>query len=339
MGPRWPHKASIGPRCVIIGRFNRPVCLAVPDVKDRSDTKTPLDHFILAKLEAEKLTPAGMASKRELIRRATFDLIGLPPTPGEVESFLQDDSPQAFARLIERLLQSPHYGERWGRYWLDVARYAEDQAHTFGVKPNTNAWRYRDWVINAFNSDMPYDRFVKLQLAADFIEKNDEGRVQHLPALGFIGLGAQYYKNSDKAKSTADELDDRVDTVTRGLLGLTVSCARCHEHKFDPIPQQDYYSLAGVFASCKLANLTLANKEQQQRRMRPKSRSRRRTMPSRRCCATSVWIWPRRKRTRLADISWRPGNIGPKNRRPQSRNMPRSRASMRPSCRAGEAFG
>ncbi len=211
------------------------------------------------------MRPVAPADKRELIRRATFDLTGLPPTPDEVAAFVNDPSPDAFATVVDRLLASPHYGERWGRYWLDVARYAEDQAHTFAVVPNTNAYRYRDWVIAALNEDMPYDRFVRLQIAADLVEKDDAGRMKHLPALGFFGLGAQYYKNTDAAKAAADELDDRVDTLTRGLLGLTVSCARCHDHKFDPIPQQDYYSLAGIFSSCKLANVMLATRADETR--------------------------------------------------------------------------
>jgi hypothetical protein len=233
----------------------------LPQVQNSIWAKTPIDRFILARLEREKLQPVRAATKRELIRRASFDLTGLPPTPYEVEAFLKDDAPNAFEKVIDRLLQSPHYGERWGRYWLDVARYAEDQAHTFAVVPNTNAWRYRDWVIAALNEDMPYDRFVKLQIAADLIEMDDAGRIKNLPALGFFGLGAQYYKNTDAAKAAADELDDRVDTLTRGFLGLTVSCARCHDHKFDPIPQQDYYSLAGIFSSCKISNVQLASQD------------------------------------------------------------------------------
>ena len=241
--------------------FQPPRLAALPAVKDVSWPTTPIDHFILAKLEAEGLRPVSPASKRALIRRATFDLTGLPPTPEEVDAFLNDSSPEAFATVVDRLLSSPHYGERWGRYWLDVARYAEDQAHTFAVIPNTNAYRYRDWVIAAFNEDMPYDRFVKLQIAADFMEQDDAGRIKHLPALGFFGLGPQYYRdNSCGARADADELDDRIDTLSRGLLGLTVSCARCHDHKFDPIPQVDYYSLAGVFKSCKIANVPLADK-------------------------------------------------------------------------------
>ncbi len=239
--------------------FQLPRMPTLPNVNNTGWAKTPIDRFILAKLEAEQLTPVRPAGKRELIRRATFDLTGLPPTPEDVEAFLRDDSPNAFGKVVDRLLASPHYGERWGRYWLDVARYAEDQAHTFAVKPNTDAWRYRDWVIKALNDDMPYDRFVRLQIAADIIEKDSPTRVENLPALGLFGLGAQYYKNTDAAKAAADELDDRVDTLTRGFLGLTVSCARCHDHKFDPVPQIDYYSLAGIFTNCKITNVPLTD--------------------------------------------------------------------------------
>ncbi len=238
---------------------------APPPVHDANWARTPIDRFILAKLEAQNLQPAASAGKRELIRRAYFDLVGLPPTPDEVEAFVNDASPGAFATVVERLLASPAYGERWGRHWLDVARYGEDQAHTFAVKPYSEAWRYRDWVIAAFNADLPYDRFVKLQIAADLMDLPEAERRTNLPALGFFGLGAQYYKNSDAAKAAADELDDRVDTFTRGLLGLTVSCARCHDHKFDPIPTQDYYSLAGVFQNTKLADLPLGTRDEVKR--------------------------------------------------------------------------
>jgi hypothetical protein len=238
---------------------------ALPAVKDAAWPKTDVDRFILARLEAEGLHPLAPADKRALIRRATFDLTGLPPTPDEIDTFLKDDSPDAFARVVDRLLKSPHYGERWARHWLDVARYAEDQAHTFGVKPNTEAFRYRDWVIAALNADLPYDLFVKRQIAADLMDKDKPDGYQQLAALGFFGLGAQYYKNSDAARAAADELDDRIDTLARGFLGLTVSCARCHDHKFDPIPTQDYYSLAGVFYSCKLATLPMAPKAEAER--------------------------------------------------------------------------
>ncbi|HLW64829.1 MAG TPA: DUF1553 domain-containing protein, partial [Gemmataceae bacterium] len=180
----------------------------------------------------------------------------------EIDAFLNDNSADAFARVVDRLLDSPHYGERWGRYWLDVARYAEDQAHTFAVKPFTEAWRYRDWVINAFNADMPYDRFVKLQIAADLMDDGSPDFIRQRAALGYFGLGAIYYKdNNCVPKAVADELDDRIDTLGRGFLGLTIACARCHDHKFDPIPTQDYYSLAGIFASSQLTSVSLAPKD------------------------------------------------------------------------------
>ncbi|HLJ95374.1 MAG TPA: PSD1 and planctomycete cytochrome C domain-containing protein [Gemmataceae bacterium] len=213
--------------------------------------KEPLDEFILAKLEANGLTPAEPADKRTLIRRATFDLIGLPPTLAEVEAFLNDSSPDAFAKVVDRLLASPHFGERWARHWLDVARYGEDQAHTFQARKYPNGYRYRDWLIRAFNADLPYDRFIKEQIAADLL---DEPALQdRLAALGFFALGPVYYGDPKKL----DQLDDRIDTLTRGFLGLTVACARCHDHKFDPIPTKDYYGLAGIFASTEYAEVPL----------------------------------------------------------------------------------
>jgi hypothetical protein len=237
----------------------------LPAVKNSSWGSTPLDRFVLAKLEEQGLSPVAPADRRTLLRRITFDLTGLPPTPEELEAFLKDETPGAFAKVVDRLLESRAYGEHQARFWLDVARYAEDQAHTFAVVPNTNAYRYRDWVIEAFNSDMPFDRFARLQIAADLLETGKPEEVQHRAALGFFGLGAQYYKNTDAQKAIAEELDDRIDTVTRGFLGLTVSCARCHDHKFDPIPTQDYYSIAGVFSSSKLTNLPLAPKPEIER--------------------------------------------------------------------------
>lgn len=231
----------------------------IPVVQQAEWPINAIDHFTMAKMEKLGLQPVERASKQELIRRATFDLIGLPPTPNEISNFLKDESPEAYEKVINRLLESVHYGERWGRYWLDVARYSEDQAHTFSVKRNTNGFRYRDWVISAFNADLPYDQFVQMQIAGDLIGPVSDGSYDHLVSLGFFGLGAQYYKNSDAAKAAADELDDRVDTLTRGFLGLTVSCARCHDHKFDPIPTQDYYSLAGIFQSSKLHNAPLCS--------------------------------------------------------------------------------
>jgi hypothetical protein len=258
VGDSAPIKKSIDfDQARLFWSFVPPKNPELPSTKRSGWTESSIDHFTLAAMEARQLSPVSKAGKRELIRRACFDLTGLPPTPQEVDSFLADENTNAFAKLIDRLLDSPAYGERWGRYWLDVARYSEDQAHTFSVQPNTHGYRYRDWVIEAFNSDMPFDLFVKYQIAADVMPIDETERLRNLAALGYFGLGAQYYKNTDAAKAAADELDDRIDTLTRGFLGLTVSCARCHDHKFDPIPQQDYYSLAGVFHSSRLHNAPL----------------------------------------------------------------------------------
>ena len=212
--------------------------------------KTDIDRFILARLEREGLQPVKPADRRTLIRRATLDLTGLPPTAEEVDAFVADTAPDAFAKVVDRLLASPRYGEAWGRHWLDVARYAEDDPRSLdpmsrGYNPYPNAYLYRDWVVKAFNDDMPYDQFVKAQLAAD--QMDEKQRVRMLPALGFLGVGPWYYDNGSVEVTRADERHDRVDVVSRGFLGLTVACARCHDHKYDPIPQRDYYSLAGVF--------------------------------------------------------------------------------------------
>ncbi|HEV3236969.1 MAG TPA: PSD1 and planctomycete cytochrome C domain-containing protein, partial [Gemmataceae bacterium] len=227
----------------------------LPKVKNESWPKTSIDYFVLAELEANGLQPVGAADKRTLIRRATFDLIGLPPSPAEIEAFLKDDRPGAFALVVDRLLASPHYGERWGRHWLDVARYGEDQAHTFQARKYPNGYRYRDWVASALNNDMPYDQFLMAQIAADLLDGGD--RQNQLPALGFFALGPVYYGDRKKF----DQLDDRIDTLTRGFLGLTVACARCHDHKFDPIPTADYYALAGIFASTEYTEAPLAPSE------------------------------------------------------------------------------
>ncbi|HEU5115255.1 MAG TPA: DUF1549 domain-containing protein, partial [Isosphaeraceae bacterium] len=214
-----------------------------PSVSDSSWTRSPLDRFVLARLESEGLSPAPQADRHALIRRVSFDLTGLPPTPEEVEAFVSDQAPDAYERLIERLLSSPAYGERWARHWLDIARYGEDQAHSFQPRLYPNGYRYRDWVVSAFNSDMPYDRFLTEQIAADLLDEPD--RLENLPALGFFACGPVYYGD----KQQYDQIDDRIDTLCRGVLGLTVACARCHDHKYDPIPTSDYYALAGVFAS------------------------------------------------------------------------------------------
>jgi hypothetical protein len=222
-----------------------------PAIRDRAWPRKPLDAFVLAKLEAAGLRPVELADRRTLIRRATFDLTGLPPTPQEVEAFLNDRGPDAFARVVDRLLASPHYGERWARHWLDVARYGEDQAHTFQARKYPQGFRYRDWLIRAFNEDMPYDRFVREQIAADLLDGPE--RLENLPALGFFALGPVYYGDPKRL----DQIDDRIDTLTRGFLGLTVACARCHDHKYDPIATKDYYALAGVFASTDYVEVSL----------------------------------------------------------------------------------
>jgi cytochrome c553 len=223
---------------------------AVPAVANAEWVKTDIDRFVLARLEREGLQPVKPADRRTLLRRATLDLTGLPPTAEEVDAFVADTAPDAFAKVVDRLLASPRYGEAWGRHWLDVARYAEDDPRSLdpmqrGYNPYPHAYLYRDWVVKAFNDDMPYDRFVTAQLAADQMDETQ--RVRMLPALGFLGVGPWYYDNGSVEVTRADERHDRVDVVSRGFLGLTVACARCHDHKYDPIPQRDYYSLAGVF--------------------------------------------------------------------------------------------
>jgi cytochrome c553 len=232
-----------------------------PDVKNTEWPKTDVDRFVLARLEREGLEPVRPADKRTLIRRATFDLTGLPPSMDEVEAFERDTAPDAFAKVVDRLLASPHYGEAWGRHWLDVARYGEDDPRSLdpmnrGYNPYPNAYLYRDWVVRAFNDDLPYDRFVRAQLAADLFDEKD--RVRALPALGFLGGGPWYYDNGSVEVTHADERHDRVDVVSRGFLGLTVACARCHDHKYDPIPQRDYYGLAGVFLNTEYHEYPLA---------------------------------------------------------------------------------
>ena len=234
--------------------FRPPTARARPVVTNKQWPSQPLDYFVLARLEQTNLSPSPEADRRTLVRRVTFDLTGLPPTPEEVQAFLKDRRPDAFARLAERLLASPRFGERLASLWLPLARYAEDQAHQVGSDTTMfypQAYRYREWVINAFNRDLPYDQFIRLQLAADKID----GDSKNFVALGFLGLGPKYY-NRNRVDVQADEWEDRVDTVSRSMLGLTVACARCHDHKFDPITTADYYAMAGVFASTKWVNKT-----------------------------------------------------------------------------------
>ncbi|MDA1015486.1 MAG: PSD1 and planctomycete cytochrome C domain-containing protein [Planctomycetota bacterium] len=228
--------------------FQKPRQPAIPQPKNTKWARNEIDAFVLARLEANGLQPSSPVARRALIRRAYFGLIGVPPSIEEAEQFVKDDSPGAFTAVIDRLLESSHYGERWGRHWLDVARYGEDQAHTFKARNYPRGYFYRDWVVESLNQDMPYDEFLRQQIAGDLLE--GEKRHEQIAALGLFALGPVYYaENVEKAKAAADEWDDRIDTLTRGVLGLTVSCARCHDHKYDPISMQDYYGLAGVFAS------------------------------------------------------------------------------------------
>ena len=220
--------------------------IAVPAVDDGGWGQSPVDKFISAKLAEKNLKPNPITDKRTLIRRATFDLIGLPPTPEEVQAFVDDASADAFAKVVDRLLASPHYGERWGRHWLDVARYSDTKGQPrrfFEDNLNPFAWTYRDYVIRSFNEDKPYNIFIMEQIAADRLSTAKKNPT-NLAALGFLTVGDHFMGMQN------DVLNDRIDAVCKGFLGLTVTCARCHDHKFDPIPTKDYYSLRGIFDSC-----------------------------------------------------------------------------------------
>ncbi|HEX3725355.1 MAG TPA: DUF1549 domain-containing protein, partial [Pirellulales bacterium] len=246
-GAPWPSAddrgASAPPTAREHWAFQRIESQQPPTVRDTTWPTSPVDLFVLARLEAEGLTPAPTVDRRALLRRATYDLIGIAPREDEIAAFVADPDPRAFARLVDRLLDSPLYGQRWGRYWLDVARYADTKGYV-RLKEERRfhyAFTYRDWVIRALNEDLPFDQFIEQQLAADLLPTADN---RALAALGFLALGRQFTGNQQ------DIIDDRIDVVCRGLLGLTVTCARCHDHKYDPIPTADYYSLYGIFGTC-----------------------------------------------------------------------------------------
>src|SRR5260221_3483843 len=223
---------------------------AVPPVRNQSWAQMPLDRFVLAKIEEKGLDPARPAGRVTLLRRATFDLTGLPPTEREGRDFLADKSKDAFRKVVDRLLASPRYGERWGRHWLDVARYADstgnDEDHRY-----PHAWRYRDYVIEAFNSDMPYDQFVREQIAGDLLPSPDGKLInaRGIVATGLLGLGPKALAQKDKVKMMYDIYDEQVDVLSKAFLGVTLACARCHDHKFDPLTQKDYYGMVGHFSS------------------------------------------------------------------------------------------
>jgi len=231
--------------------FRRLMRPTVPNVVNAAWAKDDIDRFVLAKLEAAKVTPNADAPRLALIRRAAFDLTGLPPTWDEVSAFLRDPASDdaAFAKVVDGFLKSPRFGERWARHWLDVVRYADSTGRTWNA-PITYAWKYRDWVIDSFNADKPYNRFVAEQIAGDLLPaKTVEERRDHILGTGLLALGAVDLTEGQEERFVMDQIDDQVDVTTRAFLGMTIACARCHDHKTDPITQKDYYALAGVFYS------------------------------------------------------------------------------------------
>ena len=255
----WNRRATLAWTCILLTSlgslqaesshwaFRSPEPSPVP-----AGASNAIDGFILAKLQVKHLTPAPAADRHTLLRRAYFDLIGLPPTPEQVAAFVADPSAtsQAFANVVDELLRSTHYGERWGRHWLDIARYGDsnggDENHAY-----PNAYHYRNWVIQALNHDLPYDEFLRHQLAGDLLENpNDDS----ITATGFLALGTKILAEQDPIKKRADVIDEQIDTVSRAVMALTVACARCHDHKFDPVSQKEYYALAGIFHSTDIDN-------------------------------------------------------------------------------------
>jgi hypothetical protein len=237
----------------------------VPSIQDRkSEVRNPIDAFLLAKLQAAGLTFAPPAGKRVLLRRVTFDLTGLPPTPAEIDAFLKDDSPNAYEKVVDRLLSSPHYGERWGRHWLDLVRYAETFGHEFDFEI-ADAWRYRDYVVRAFNADVPYNQFVTEHIAGDLLARPrrnpKDGSNESIVGTGFWWLGESKHSPVDSRGDYADRIDNQIDVFGKSILGLTLACARCHDHKFDPIATKDYYALFGVLASSRFRRADVTDPE------------------------------------------------------------------------------
>jgi Protein of unknown function (DUF1549)/Planctomycete cytochrome C len=223
-----------------------------PDVHDALWPRSDIDRFVLAKLEETWLKPVRDAHRLTLIRRATFDLTGLPPTPEDIEAFLGDTSSEAVEKVVDRLLSSPAYGERWERHWLDVARYGESTGSSRNV-PFPHAWRYRDYVIDAFTQDRPYNALIREQVAGDLLPASSPSQrdLQQI-ATGFLAVGVKDVNQRFKVRFIMDNVDEQIDAVSRAFLATTASCARCHDHKFDPIPTTDYYALAGIFRSTDL---------------------------------------------------------------------------------------
>lgn len=235
----WIRDGLVFPEATVFWSFQPVKKVTPPEVKNSKWVRNAVDRFVLARVEKEGLQLAQMADRRTLLRRVSYDLTGLPPTPEETRAFEMDRAPNAWEKVVDRLLASSHYGERWGRYWLDVARYADDKLNSTQDEPYTNSFRYRNWVIDALNRDMPYRDFVKAQIAGDLMGK------EYVAGTGFFALSPEMQ-------------DERVDALTRGFLGLTVACAQCHDHKFDPIPTKDFYSLQGIMNSSELNETPLA---------------------------------------------------------------------------------
>lgn len=265
-GAPWPGATTAGsakqppatttkPGGAPLWSFQPPHQAPLPPVKDQSWCRSPIDRFLLAALEAKGLKPAPEADRRILLRRVTFDLTGLPPTPHELEAFEADRAPDAFERVVNRLLASPAYGERWGRHWLDLARYADSNGMDENMA-HANAFRYRDWVIDALNRDLPYDQFVSHQIAGDLMATQDaDERARRITATGFLVIGPKMLAEDDPQKMEMDIVDEQLDTLGKAFLGMTFGCARCHDHKFDPISLADYYGMAAILKSTK----TMAN--------------------------------------------------------------------------------
>ncbi len=241
--PRWDESARS------YWAFQPRRSVQPPAVRDTQRPLSPIDRFILAKLEEKGIAPGPPASKQTLLRRATLDLTGLPPSSEEIEDFLADLSPLAFERVVDRLLASPHYGERWGRHWLDLVRYADSN----GMDDNlaySDAWRFRDYVIASFNADKAYDQFVREQIAGDLLAEVEPVRRDELViATGFLAIGPKMLAEDDPVKQQMDIVDEQLDTACRVFMAISMGCARCHDHKFDPLDMSDYYALAGIFKS------------------------------------------------------------------------------------------
>ena len=239
--------------------FQLPEPHGAPEVQNKAWPQDEIDYFVLAKLEANQLSPAIDAEKATWLRRLSFDLIGLPPTPSEMRDFLADTAADAKEKVVDRLLASPQFGAHWGRHWLDVARYADSNGSDFNAT-FFNAWRYRNYVVDAFNQDQPFDQFIREQIAGDLLPAGTESdRVRQLIGSTFLTLGPKMLSERDKEKLTMDVVDEQIDTVGKAFLGLTLGCARCHDHKFDPISTKEYYALAGIFNS----TVTLEGESQQ----------------------------------------------------------------------------